>query len=438
MGLDFDYGSASASTGSQASSGTGTTTGTTGTLSFQVRAAHGPGTAGPRPRIHKAMIFAALTLCWGSLVSLTTAFSIVAPPHPYESLIVDTRVPVLIEDNWVMMSREDHQRFLQRREKAAIEAAELDATETTTTTTAAELDARSYPTATTTTGDDASATTISISVTTGTATATDASSSSTKTTTTATRTASSSPLPSPLDNAIASNFTGNGNCQEFITDMLADSNFKSCYPFSMLVQGSLSMFNAEKSLFSITQVLDATCSANVTFCVDYLDKVASNLTDSANCADDYEQQNSVVVQAYLGLKGYQPLYSASCLQDPETSAYCFANAVTNSSAIADTYLYYLPLNISYPNTTTPDCNSCTKNVLGIFQAATADRDAAIASTYVSAADAVNAQCGAGYVNATLPEAQVSGSGLSMFTQQQQAPSLLLWSLFVVMLSQWLL
>ncbi|ETS76312.1 hypothetical protein PFICI_11699 [Pestalotiopsis fici W106-1] len=387
------------------------------TLSFQVRAG---------PKIHKAMIFAAI-LCWGSLVSLTTAFSIVAPPHPYETLIVDTRVPVLIEDNWVMMSREDHQRFLQRR-AAAVEREEDS--DTTTTEEEAEVEAAdSYPTATST-QDGASTTTIPISVTTTT------SSSSTKTATTTTRTASSSPLPSPLDNAIASNFTGNGECQEFITNMLADSTFKSCYPFSMLVQGSLSMFNAEKSLFSITQVLDATCSANVTFCVDYLDQVASNLTETANCADDYEQQNSVVVQAYLGLKGYQPLYSASCLQDADTSAYCFANAVTNSSAIADTYLYYLPLNISYPNITTPDCNSCTKNVLGIFQAATADRDAAIANTYADAANAVNAQCGAGFVNATLPEAQVSSAAVPGFAHQ--APSLLLWSLFVAVLSQWLL
>lgn len=361
------------------------------------------------------------------MVSTTEAFSVVAPPHPFETLIVDTRVPVLIEDNWVMMSREDHQRFLERRREAK---------EDTENTEAADvLEARSYPTATAT-GDDSSATTISISVTTGTATATDGASSSTKTTTTrSTTTAASSPLPSPLDNAIASNFTGNGDCQNFITDMLSDSTFKSCYPFSMLVQGSLSMFNAEKSLFSITQVLDATCAANVTFCADYLDKMASNLTEAANCADDYEQQNSAVVQAYLGLKAYQPLYSASCLQDPDTSAYCFANAVTNSSAIADTYLYYLPLNISYPNTTTPDCNACSQNVLGIFQAATADRSSAIANTYADAADAVNAQCGATFVNATLPEAQVSSSAPLM---TMQTPSLLLFSLMVAVVSQWLL
>jgi hypothetical protein len=200
------------------------------------------------------------------------------------------------------------------------------------------------------------------------------------------------------------------------------------------MQGSLSMFNAEKSLVSITQVLDATCNANVTFCTDYLHQVATNLTSSANCEDDFQQQNSAVVQAYLGLKAYQPLYSASCLKDAETSAYCFANAITNSSAIADVYLYYLPLNISYPNTTIPNCNECTQNVMGIFQAATADRTSAIANTYSYAANAVDAQCGSGYVNATLPEAVVSSFAMPM----HHAHSMLLFSVLITALSQWFL
>ncbi|KAK9418779.1 hypothetical protein SUNI508_07799 [Seiridium unicorne] len=342
------------------------------------------------------MIFA-LILC---LVSTTTAFSLVTPPHPFETLIVDTRVPVLLEDNWVMMSREEHERFLHKR-----------------------ADADSYPTS----SEDLTTTTVPIQVSTGTAKAT------TTTTKAATTTASASALPSPFDNAIAANFTGNGNCQEFITDLLKNSTFQQCYPFSMLVQGSYSMFNAEKSLVSITQVLDATCAANVTFCTDYLGGVADKLIDSDNCEDDYQEENSVVVQVYQGLKSYQPLYSASCLQDAETSAYCFANAITNSSAIADTYLYYLPLNISYPNSTTPDCNQCTQNVMGIFQAATADRDSGIAYTYAEAAETVNAHCGASYVNATLPEAVASFA-----VPTQSAPSLLFLSFLVMALSQWLL
>lgn len=193
------------------------------------------------------------------------------------------------------------------------------------------------------------------------------------------------------------------------------------------------MFNAEKSLVSITQVLDATCNANVTFCTDYLDGLADDVVDSANCADDYAQENSVVVQVYQGLKAYKPLYSASCLQDAETSAYCFASAVTNSSAIADTYLYYLPLNLSYPATKIPTCNQCNQNVLGIFQAATADRSSALANTYQDAAEVVNSQCGAGFVNATLPEALVSFA-----VPTHQAPSLLLFALLITALSQWLL
>ncbi|KAK6066571.1 C6 transcription factor [Seiridium cupressi] len=334
------------------------------------------------------MIFA-LILC---LVSTTTAFSLVTPPHPFETLIVDTRVPVLLEDNWVMMSREEHERFLHKR-----------------------ADADSYPTS----SEDLTTTTVPIQVSTGTAKAT------TTTTKAATTTASASALPSPFDNAIAANFTGNA--------MLPLFNASTGTGTNAGMQGSYSMFNAEKSLVSITQVLDATCAANVTFCTDYLGGVADKLIDSDNCEDDYQEENSVVVQVYQGLKSYQPLYSASCLQDAETSAYCFANAITNSSAIADTYLYYLPLNISYPNSTTPDCNQCTQNVMGIFQAATADRDSGIAYTYAEAAETVNAHCGASYVNATLPEAVASFA-----VPTQSAPSLLFLSFLVMALSQWLL
>ncbi|KAH8195012.1 hypothetical protein TruAng_010819 [Truncatella angustata] len=369
------------------------------------------------------MIFA-LILCW---VSTAAAFSAIAPPHPHETLIVDTRVPVLIEDDWIMMSREEHQRYIRRRADA--ESGSDSAT-----------------------SDNVKTTTISIGITTSTGKTT-----STTTSRRTTTTDVASALPSPFDNSIASNFSGDG-CQSFVTDLLSNSTFKQCYPFSMLVQvrrqqpiitirvrfdgnatntflqGSMSMFNAEKSLVSITQVLDATCGANVTFCEDYLDGVADDLVDSANCADEYAQENSLVVQVYQGLKAYQPLYSASCLQDAETSAYCFANAVTNSSAIADVYLYYLPLNISYPNSTTPDCNQCTQHMMGFFQAATADRSSAIANTYTKAANAVNAQCGSGYVNATLPEAVIS----NFAGPTQPAPSLLLFSLLIVALSQWLL
>ena len=171
------------------------------------------------------------------------------------------------------------------------------------------------------------------------------------------------------------------------------------------------MFNAEKSLVSITQVLDATCASNATFCTTYLKELATNLTSASNCGADYKLGNSVVVQAYLGMMAYQPLYTASCLKDATTSAYCFGNAITNLTTPANAYFYFLPLNISLPSRSTPACNRCLQLTMGIYRSATADRTASIANTYLAAAQQVDAVCGPTFVNDTLSEAVSGGYSL---------------------------
>jgi len=47
-------------------------------------------------------------------------------------------------------------------------------------------------------------------------------------------TTSASPLPSPFDNGFNANLTS--NCEAFMNSMLANSTFKSCLPFSLLLQ----------------------------------------------------------------------------------------------------------------------------------------------------------------------------------------------------------
>jgi hypothetical protein len=332
-----------------------------------------------------AMIFAILA-CW---LTLATATSFNDPPQPRETLLIDNQIPVLGDNGeWIIMSQEEHLQHLGRRLAADV------------------------------------TTTIEIQVSTATA----------KPTTT---TVVASPLPSPFDTVLAANFTGNGGngaCPAFINSFLANATFQACYPFSMLLQGSSSFFQAEKSLVSITQVLDASCKADNQFCQQYMTNLASNLTDDSHCGADYAMQNQVVVQAYEGLLAYQPIYSAACLKDPDDSAYCFASSVTNSSAVADVYFYYLPLNITFPNTTIPPtCNWCTQQTMGIFQSTTANRNSFIANTYVNASIIVNNACGSGFVNETLPVAAVTNAATLML----QAPSLVLLPLLVMAALQWL-
>jgi len=217
-----------------------------------------------------------------------------------------------------------------------------------------------------------------------------------------------------------------------MTSMLSNSTFKSCLPFSLLLQNSNSCFQASKSLVRITQTLDYSCRANVTTCSKVMAAFASNITSQSACATDLSSQNPTIQQARLGLLAYRPLYSASCLRNPSTSAYCFADAITNSSNPTDSYIYFLPLNISLVGGSQPTCDSCLRNTMSVFEAASSDRSSALASDYVSAAMQVNVNCGPNFVNQSLAAPVVSGSQSSL-----PGPSMGLFAL-VLLVANWLL
>ncbi|KAL0931979.1 C6 transcription factor [Colletotrichum truncatum] len=300
----------------------------------------------------------------------------ITPPAvaaPLDALIVDARSPTMIKGRWTMLP---HENDLRKRDKDGI---------TPTPSATQKVKATDDPT------------TLTLSVTVPAATA-----------------EAPSPLPSPFDTSLAFNFTSNdgASCPRFINELLTNQNFKKCYPLSMLLQGSRSFFEAEKKLLSIVRVLDATCGADVDFCTKYLTGVAGNLTMDSNCGSDFDSGNPIVMQAYLGLKSYEMLYKATCLTDPETSMYCFANAVTNLTNPSNVYFYYLPLNLTLPSGATPTCGSCLKRTMEIYQTFTANRKLAISSKYVDASKQVNTICGPEFVSDIL-QAAVSMSVLSI-------------------------
>jgi len=180
--------------------------------------------------------------------------------------------------------------------------------------------------------------------------------------------------------------------------------------------------------------LDASCAANVTSCGEYFDNLATNLTVQSNCGADYDLGNSVVVQAYQSMIAYRTLYGATCLKDPETSMYCYANAVTNLTTPSNVYFYYLPLNVSLPGSSIPSCSWCLQKTMGIFQSAASNRKLPIANTYVTAAQQVDTICGPEFVNDTLPAATIS----SGFSNVAQGPSWVLLSLLFAAAMHWLL
>ncbi|QUC19453.1 uncharacterized protein UV8b_03694 [Ustilaginoidea virens] len=221
----------------------------------------------------------------------------------------------------------------------------------------------------------------------------------------ATSSSNSPPLPSPFDTPVPSAFQlpGRGtSCPTFIYTLLSNPTFKSCYPLSMLMQTSTGFFNAEKQLVSLVRVLDASCAADVTSCSSFLGKAAQNLTADGNCKSEFDQNQTQVIQAYRGLKAYKVLYSATCLQNPITNSYCFANAVTNLSTPSDSYLYFMPYGLALPGASTPTCSWCTQNTMSVYHSAAADRRQPVASKYEDAARQINTICGPNFVNLTLP------------------------------------
>ncbi|KAI1128071.1 hypothetical protein F5Y10DRAFT_265513 [Nemania abortiva] len=323
-------------------------------------------------------------------------------PEP-STLLIDTRVPVFVDGYWRMMSDEEH-RELRRRGAAAASAKETAAPTATATTTEIVID----PSTVTNSADPVATTT------------------------------AASPLPSPFDGALAANFSTGQSCPNFINEFLSNATFKACYPISLLLQGSQSFFEAEKSFVTITTVLDAACAANVTMCTDYFNNLASDLIDDSNCGKEYDRQNALVVQAYQGMKTYDVVYRATCLtnSDANSSGYCFANAITNASTASNSYLYYLPFNSSLPSDAVPACGSCTRQTMEIYQAATSNRKADISNTYESAAEQINENCGTNFVNTSLAVAVKSSATESLHSTSSH--SLLLLSFIFMAISHWIL
>lgn len=62
---------------------------------------------------------------------------------------------------------------------------------------------------------------------------------------------SSSPLPEPFDNTPASAFQSSGStdsCPNFISSLLSNPTFKSCYPLSMMLQVSFGLSGSRKRM----------------------------------------------------------------------------------------------------------------------------------------------------------------------------------------------
>lgn len=107
------------------------------------------------------------------------------------------------------------------------------------------------------------------------------------------------------------------------------------------------------------------------------------------------------------------MYNAACIVDPVTNAYCYVEAAHNSNP-SDLYLYQLPIDIAFPNSATPTCSSCSKDILDMYLGAldnstqAADLHA-LGLTYNSGARASDTQCGSTFATVSSSNAVPSWS-----------------------------
>ena len=139
-------------------------------------------------------------------------------------------------------------------------------------------------------------------------------------------------LPQPFDTTLGNNFTSE-SCPRFFTDFLSDETFRSCYPFSLLLQTSHGFFEAQKNFFQTTRALEAGCAADYDVCNNLMQSLATDLKTASNCMTDFNAQNQIVMQAYKGLLAYPVMYQAACLQDNQGD-YCKSFILLTSTSIS--------------------------------------------------------------------------------------------------------
>lgn len=148
--------------------------------------------------------------------------------------------------------------------------------------------------------------------------------------------------------------------------------------------------------------------------------LASQLISDSNCGSDFKLQNPIVAQAYAGMISYEPVYRATCLQDPETKKYCFSEAVTNSNNTADSFVYYTAIGLPLPSGAQPTCSTCLQNTMKIFADYAKQKMQPLANTYLGCANQVNSGCGLTYSDASI---QVGSEGTSGALQKSVSPLL---------------
>lgn len=235
-----------------------------------------------------------------------------------------------------------------------------------------------------------------------------------------------SPVPSPFDTSLGTNFTSS-SCPTFFTNFLANSTFQQCTPLSLLLQNSQGFMSAQRNPTLLGRLMDTACSAPISICAATLSDIARQLTQDSHCGADFRARQPLVIQAYNGLLGYEPIATTACLKttaynstspapsannDAENAQYCFTTALTNKANPSDPFPYYTAVGMNLPSVAKPTCNGCLRSAMEVFGRWALKSEQPLSMTYLSCAQTVNGACGAGFADANVQVGSVtSGTGM---------------------------
>jgi hypothetical protein len=278
--------------------------------------------------------------------------------------------------------------------------------------------------------------------------------SATGTSNTGSPTASNAPLPSAFDTSLGSNFTSN-SCPTFFNNFLTNSTFTQCSPLSLLIQNSQGFFSIQRSKPTLHKLLEKSCSAPISICAATMTDLARQLILDSNCGSDFVARQPLVMQAYNGLLGYEPLAQASCLKtsnytsatiipsldtttttdDDDDAEYCFIDALMNKQNPSDPFPYYTAIGMNLPtgqNVPPPTCNGCLRAAMTLFARAAVHADQPLSMTYATCARAVDGACGAGFADTNVAVGSVASdtgikNAMAQETNAAIRPRTLSWS-----------
>ena len=229
----------------------------------------------------------------------------------------------------------------------------------------------------------------------------------------ATPTVTEAPIPSPFDtNLNTKNFTAEG-CPAFFEWFLKNDAFKECVPMSLFIRTSSAFSEIIQSFARITRLLEIACATPKERCSRLMSELADKIVEEDACGADYDRGNPLVEMARNGFLSYPYVRDATCLMNPDTDNYCYADASTNSTSTAGVYPFYIGVGLTFPSGVRPICNRCLQAVMQIYAGAAKIKEQPVSGIYNDAAEKINIGCGPSFIE----EVTVVPSGASALLSQ---------------------